>query len=859
MKTIHPFHLSHGSFLLILAIAFWSSATSLKADYQSTVLADHPVGYWPLNLSDTNAGSGIATDLSGNGNNGSYVNIYQGYNNVPGPSPYITNGISFDGLSTYVDLGTGNNPALLNFGGPITMEGWVQSATLAGNGYVMGKGYDPTYGGDEISLRCDGYYSYQGGIYNTNLGDVRVTGGVVATNWVHLACTYDGANWNLFLNGALVAQTPSTNGALNFLTPWAIGDGTASANARIFQGNLSQVALYTNALTSAQVLTHYYVGIYGTTNVPPIITRQPASQLVSPGATVTFSYAAQSLLPVTNLWYKNGNPLPDETNATLVVTNVQTADVGSYSVLIGNSAGTTNSAGANLQVETEGVYGFSPIAITAGSYNEDMIIEKGALVAVTTATVDAGTTDNGTTWFEQGYYAADNTIGLPPAGSTFSTNNTGVVHSYTMASSYTTNDAVLLNGTVSSATLSLTAPAAYSSLSFLGSAGYGPATNNYVVHHADGTTETGSIVVPDWFGSGTVALGVGGRVYPDSRTLDIRGPGLNPFIFSIDAALTNTSSPVTSIVLTSASGGNTCLLALSGSTGGAFSPVAFTGYNEDMIVEAGAQHFVGQSYTTASMDNGTANTGTSWYEAGYSTTPYFAPGSGVPAAGTAITSQTKPDHHYKMAPSYTANDVAYVDAATADTITLSTPATVWALSFLVSAGHGPVTVNYIVHHADASSESGTYVAPDWFATSPVAWGVNGRVDVGNGGIQTFGNVPNLLSVDIGVTNISSPVTSIDLSTSASGANAEVFAVSGAFTSQTDAFTRVSRNANGSTTLDFTGLPGYQYLLQFTARLTPPVVWQNLSTNTAASNGTWQYTDIGATNRSTGFYRTLYLP
>src|SRR6202012_5136040 len=91
-----------------------------QADYQSVVLNDNPIGYWPLSLYDANATNGVATDLSGNGNNGSYENSYPGYNNVPGPTPFLTNGVSFDGETTAVGIGTPTAfPAMLNFGGTI--------------------------------------------------------------------------------------------------------------------------------------------------------------------------------------------------------------------------------------------------------------------------------------------------------------------------------------------------------------------------------------------------------------------------------------------------------------------------------------------------------------------------------------------------------------------------------------------------------------------------------------------------------------------------------------------------------------------------------------------------------------------
>ncbi|MGH7940013.1 MAG: LamG-like jellyroll fold domain-containing protein, partial [Limisphaerales bacterium] len=478
---------------------------SARADYTSTVLADNPIGFWPLNLADTNGANGIATDLSGNTNNGTFVNIYVGYNNVYGPSAYITNGVSFDGLTTYVDLSTGSDPSLLNFGGQITMEAWVQSATLAGTGYLIGKGYDPNYNADEISLRCDGSYQYQGGIYDASNGDVRVTGGIVSTNWSHVVCTYDGARWNLYVNGAFVVATSNTNGALDFPTPWAIGDGTASANNRIFEGNLSEVALYTNALTPSQILAHYFAGLYGTTNLPPIIVQEPASQLASPGGTVTFSSQVESLLPVTNQWYFNEAPLANQTNATLILNNVQTASAGSYSVIVGNAVGTTNSVTVRLSVEAPGVYGFSPIAIASSSYNEGMILAKGDLAPATSATMDEATKNYGTTWFQQGYDLSDTTVGLPAPGSTYNYTSNSIEYSYTMAPSYTNDDVVLINSSIGSDTLTLTTPAAYSGISFLGSAAYGPTTNNYAVYHSDGTIETGQVAMPDWFsGNGSI-------------------------------------------------------------------------------------------------------------------------------------------------------------------------------------------------------------------------------------------------------------------------------------------------------------------------------------------------------------------
>ena len=131
------------------------SVLAARADYQSTVLADTPLAYYPLNL-DVDTGS-TATDLSGNGNYGTFVNIYSGFNNAVGPSAFITNAISFDGFTTYIDLGSGSNPGLLNFGGAITLEAWVQPASPSqGQMNIIAKGYDSSTDFNEVTVRANG-------------------------------------------------------------------------------------------------------------------------------------------------------------------------------------------------------------------------------------------------------------------------------------------------------------------------------------------------------------------------------------------------------------------------------------------------------------------------------------------------------------------------------------------------------------------------------------------------------------------------------------------------------------------------------------------------------------------------------
>jgi hypothetical protein len=84
--------------------------------------------------------------------------------------------------------------------------------------------------------------------------------------------------------------------------------------------------------------------------IPPSITSQPHGQMVSVGATVTFSVTASGSAPLGYQWRFNGAEVSGATNSTLILTAVQATQAGSYSVKVSNPAGFTNSASVTLTV-----------------------------------------------------------------------------------------------------------------------------------------------------------------------------------------------------------------------------------------------------------------------------------------------------------------------------------------------------------------------------------------------------------------------------------------------------------------------------------------------------------------------------
>jgi len=68
-------------------------------------------------------------------------------------------------------------------------------------------------------------------------------------------------------------------------------------------------------------------------------------------------------------------------------------------------------------------------------------------------------------------------------------------------------------------------------------------------------------------------------------------------------------------------------------------------------------------------------------------------------------------------------------------------------------------------------------------------------------------------------------------------------------------TQIVHNPDGSVTLSFLGSPNSTNVIQATTALGPFASWQNLSTNTADSGGSWQFTDPTASLLPVQFYRS----
>ena len=86
------------------------------------------------------------------------------------------------------------------------------------------------------------------------------------------------------------------------------------------------------------------------TPAAPQITVQPPSQMAAAGSAVTFTVTATGKPAPTYQWYFNGAAISGATGNTLNLTNVQSANAGSYTVTVTNSSNSVTSNAATLTV-----------------------------------------------------------------------------------------------------------------------------------------------------------------------------------------------------------------------------------------------------------------------------------------------------------------------------------------------------------------------------------------------------------------------------------------------------------------------------------------------------------------------------
>lgn len=143
--------------------------------------------------------------------------------------------------------------------------------------------------------------------------------------------------------GNLLVDFRNYSGSTVTYVDAGIPPGTSSSRAFALG---VESATATSASLGAEVLQLVYAPVA----TPPVITHQPESLSATLGTVATFSVTADSAVAITFQWRHDGVDIPAATNASLVLSNVQAADAGTYTVVVANQFGSTTSTGAVLTV-----------------------------------------------------------------------------------------------------------------------------------------------------------------------------------------------------------------------------------------------------------------------------------------------------------------------------------------------------------------------------------------------------------------------------------------------------------------------------------------------------------------------------
>ena len=212
------------------------------------------------------------TDLSGNGNTGTLVNVPT-YNSEAGGS------LVFDGVDDYIDCG--NNSSLSSIGGTtnITVSAWVYHTAYGGGGQpysvITVKGNPWTWLMENPSNTFR--FRITAGGADVNVGDTSTH---LLNTWYNVVGTYDGSNIRIYVNGVL-KNTQAQTGTLatNAVTAKI---GTFQGTNYNLTGRIANVSVYNRTFSAAEIQQNYNA-LAPRYELPPVNTVSIAKRETSRG------------------------------------------------------------------------------------------------------------------------------------------------------------------------------------------------------------------------------------------------------------------------------------------------------------------------------------------------------------------------------------------------------------------------------------------------------------------------------------------------------------------------------------------------------------------------------------------------
>jgi hypothetical protein len=227
---------------MVLLVTLWLVAAvpgPTPADVSTGLIARYPF-------------SGDASDASGNGNNGTLVG---GMALTTDRSGAPNSAYQFNGLNSYISVP--NSASLSSPTTAMTQAAWI---SIAGPSQVGG-GFDPiimksvtSENGFMYRMNCE--TTYFGAAYNNWNTHLSASQAIPLNEWHHVATVFNGSTIKFYFDGLPVGTQPMALTIVSDTRPLTIG-GDFPGSPEYFNGKIDDVALYSRALSDADILQLY--------------------------------------------------------------------------------------------------------------------------------------------------------------------------------------------------------------------------------------------------------------------------------------------------------------------------------------------------------------------------------------------------------------------------------------------------------------------------------------------------------------------------------------------------------------------------------------------------------------------------
>jgi len=361
--------------------------------YAKAVLGFGPYAFYELNETNSPASSNaVAYDYVG-GYNGLYgpdvANGSPADNAVAGPR--AANGFpGFPATQYAAEFTNGDANSVIGLppwtfpnGTNMTFTAWIYPFAQPGTvGLIFCRSNTTVAGVDlESSANPEEPLAYNWN--NMQSASSFATGLLPPSNqWSFVVVEVDPTNASFYLintNGYATINQALAHVSQPFDGVTLLGDDTFSSAARVFSGEMAEVAVFNSSLTAAQVKS-LYTNASGVAFGPPVISQQPTNLTLPSGSYALFTVVTSGgFPPPTYQWaaslYTNGpyfnltdgGQFLGSATASLSISNLVASNTLNYIVYVANGSGTVTSSVASLTVTPLPVPGITSISLSGAN------------------------------------------------------------------------------------------------------------------------------------------------------------------------------------------------------------------------------------------------------------------------------------------------------------------------------------------------------------------------------------------------------------------------------------------------------------------------------------------------------------